>query len=269
MPFSPITTPLPATPRVTVQFAGLMLLKPGAGNSCEVGIHRFSSTHAFQVVLVVRKPNRPPTLIRLLNGPLLRPLAINVLPDPGTGVQAYAPTAEPFVRSSGANDVSDFRWALNFRALHPDADFNDGARPVATLNAGVLFTPNLTPAALEPELVVNRVTTRLYRLAADLAVAIDLPAGSPGRVILTWDELGDRQTLTLPRPLDSDDTTYTISLLNNPPISNPEEHDEMYLYYKVLEAHGNPIPRSSRRQLNFVSSDPTTDEIPCSPVMLY
>jgi hypothetical protein len=43
----------------------------------------------------------------------------------------------------------------------------------------------------------------------------------------------------------------------------------MYLYYKVLEAHGNPIPRSSRRQLNFVSSDPTTDEIPCSPVMLY
>jgi hypothetical protein len=115
-------------------------------------------------------------------------------------------------------------------------------------------------------LVVNRLTTRLYRLAADLAVAIDLPAA--GRVVLTWDELGDRQTLTLPRPSDSNDTTYTISLLNNPPISSPEDHDEMYLYYKVLEADGDPIPKSSRRQLNFVSNDPTTDEIPCSPVLL-
>lgn len=266
MAFSPTTTPPPNNPKVTVHFAGLLMLKPDAGNGCEVGIHRFSNTHLFQVVLVVSKPNLPPILIRLLTGPLLRSFAIDVLPAPSAGVQAFAPTPEPFVRDSTTNDDRDYRWALNMRALHPDADFNDGARPIATLNGGVLYTPNLTPSALMPELVGRTITTQLYRMSTDLAVAIDLPA--TGRVNLVWDDFGERQDLTLPRPLDPPNTTYTISFQNNPPNINPVAHDELYLYYRVLEVKGDAISRSRQRALNFVSRDPGTDEIPCSPVIL-
>lgn len=266
MPFTTTATPPSHTAKVTVNFAGLIMLKPGINNRCEIGVHRFSNTHAFQIVLVVNKPCRPPTLIRLVTGPLLRPFTIDVLPDSGTGVQAYAPTPEPFVRSA-VNDVRDYRWALNLRTLHPGADFNDGARPIATLNAGVLYTPNLIPEELEPQLVSGEETTLLHRMAADLAVAIDLPEF--GHVNLVWDEMGERQTITLPRALDPDGTTYTVSFLNNPPLLNPLEHDEMYLYYKVLEVAGAPIGRASRRKLTFIDENPTTDEIPCSPVVLH
>lgn len=266
MPFTTTTTLPPARAKVTVHFAGLMMLKPGNDNTCEIGIHRFSSTHSFQIVLVVSKPKRPPTLIRLVTGPLLRPFAIEVLPRPTTGVQVFARTPEPFVRDDETNDVRDFRWALNLSALHPDVDFNDGARPVATLNGGVLFTPNLTPSDLDPKLVRGGETTLLHRMAADLAAAIRLT--ETGRVVLTWDQLGESKELTLPRSLDPEGTTYTISFLNNPPITDPVDHDEMYLYYRVLEIGGARIPRSSQLALDFVNDDPTTDEIPCSPVFL-
>ena len=49
---------------VTVSFAGLLALRSGPTESCEIGVHRFSSDHTFQVMLVVKKPNRPPRLIR-------------------------------------------------------------------------------------------------------------------------------------------------------------------------------------------------------------
>ena len=265
MPYRTTTTPPSTNAKVTVKFAGLLLLKPGATNGCEIGIHRFSNIHTFQIMLIVNKPQRPSTLIRLLNGPLTRPLAISVIPDPGTGVQAFAPTPEPFVRNNATNDVLDYRWALNLRKLHPTADFNDGARPVALLNAGVIYTPNLTNPGFAPELVQGTTTTPLYRLAADLAAAIDLTAGS--LVALSWFELGDPQTLILPRPSDPPDTTYTISLLNDPPIISPPAHDELALYYKVLEVNGAPIPNSARSSLNF-NYDSNTDEIPCLSVLL-
>lgn len=267
MPFTTTPTPPPADAKVNVHFAGLLMLKPGADNSCEVGIHRFSTTHYFQIVLVVNKPGLPSTLIRLVAGPLSRPFAINVLPNSRTGVQVFAPTPEPFDRSSTNNDVRDYRWALNMRTLHPDADFNDGARPIATLNGGVLYTPNLLPQDREPALVIGTTRTPLYRLAADLAAAIELSGAS--RVVLTWDEMGERQTVRLPRPYDPAGTTYTISFLNNPPLLDSVKHDEMYLYYKVLEVDGAPIPRSSQRELTFNDGDPSTDEIPCSPVVLH
>lgn len=267
MPFTTTATPPAGNAKVNIHFAGLLMLKPGADNCCEIGIHRFSNSHFFQIILVVNKPDRPPTLIRLVSGPLLRPFAISVRPNSGTGVEVFAPTDEPFERDSPANDVRDYRWALNLRSLHPGADFNDGARPIATLNAGVLYTPNLIPSDLEPELVMGTTRFPLHRMAADLAAAIDLPEN--GRVELVWDEMGKREDLTLPRPADPDGTTYTISFLNNPPLRHPEEHDEMYLYYRVLEVGRAPIPKSRRRSLTFINEDPTTDEIPCSPVVLH
>jgi hypothetical protein len=268
MPF-PTTTiqPLTAIAKVTVKFSGLIMLKPDASNDCEIGINRFSPDHTFQIILIVRKPQRPPTLIRLVTGSLTRPLAINLTPDPGTGVQTFAPTPGPFVRTNTGNNEFDFRWALDLRETHAGIDFNDGARPVATLNAGTLYTPTLTRIGLNPELVQGTSPrTRLSRIAGDLAAAISsLPAGST--VELTWDEFGEPRRLSLPRRFDPPNTTYTISLMNDPPVMSATIHDELALYYKVLQASGAPIPIASRCRLTF-SPGPTTDEIPCMPIVL-
>ncbi|HET6977046.1 MAG TPA: hypothetical protein VFI24_12035 [Pyrinomonadaceae bacterium] len=261
--------PLTAIAKVTVRFSGLILLKPGAGNHCEIGINRFSSDHAFQVILIVKKPQRPPTLIRLVTGPLTRPFLINVTPDPHTGVQAFAPTSGTFVRSSTSNNDLDFRWALDLRESHPGIDFNDGALPGAKLNAGTLYTPTLTNTALNLELVQGAGTTpgvRLGRIAGDLAAAIStLPPNTT--VELTWDELGEPRRLSLPRRFDLVDTTYTIAFLNDPPTMSSALHDELGLYYKVLQIGGAPVPIAARRRLRF-TPPPTTDEIPCMPVVL-
>jgi hypothetical protein len=264
MPFTETNTPPVTKPKVTVRFAGLMLLKPGDNNTCEIGIHKFSSTHMFQVMLIVSKPDRPPTLLRLFTGPLTAPFAISAS-APGSGFQAFAATAAPFVRNDPNNHELDYRWALDLTSLHPNADFNDGARPVVTLNAGVLYTPTLTRSGLGLDLVQGNAKKPQHRVAADLAASIEVPSNNVVR--LAWSDLGDPQTLDLPRSLDPEGTTYTISLMNDPPISSPAVHDELALYYKVLEVNGAPVPDVDRGRLN-VKDAQKTDEIPCLPVTL-
>lgn len=265
MPFSPTTTALLTNSTVTVKFAGLMVLKPDATNGCEIGIHRFTNTHTFQVILVINKPNLPPTLLRLINGPLTRDLTVRVLPDPGTGVQVFTPTPDPFVRTDPNNHLLDFRWSVNMLPQHPTADTNDGAKPVVKLTAGILYTPNLTRPNLGPILVQPTTTTPLFRLAAELAAAIDLQPGST--VELSWFELGKKETYTLPRPaaLDPVGTTYTIALVNDPLISTPA-HEELDLYYRILEDGGQQIDPNHRCRIDFTSS-PSSDEIPCMPLV--
>jgi hypothetical protein len=269
MPFNMTTTaPLIDAP-VTIKFAGLMLIKP-APSGCEIGIHRLSDTHAFQAIVVVNEPGLPPRLIRLLTGPLTEPFKIDVEPDPGTGVQAFAPpTTGGFDRSSPSNEL-DFRWGLNMREWHAGADFNGGASPIATLNAGTLYTSKLTRDALRPALVRRTRRTQLHRFAADLAVAINLPTPRD-KVRLSWtDESGEPQSFKLPRPrrLDPPGTRYTVVLLNDPPISSAASHDELDHYYEVLEVGGTPIPDRDRFHISY-NGAPTTDEVPCMPILLY
>ena len=271
MPFAPTTTRPATNASVTIKFAGLMLLKPGAGNSCEIGIHRLSDTHSFQAMVIVSKPGRAPSLIRLLTGPLTGPFGINVTrdPDPGTGVQAFTPTPG-FVRNEN-NDELDFRWALNMRDEQgSEVDFNDGARPVATLNTGILYASNLTRPELNPELVRGTFRKPLHRFAADLAAAIDLT--DRGRLELSWDEGGEPREFRLPRRVDrhEPETTYTVVLLNDPPITTAAAHDELAYYYEVLEhrgVRGASIAGGERFTMSFTSG-PTTDEIPCMPIVI-
>ena len=268
MPFSTTATTPDTNARVTVKFAGLMLLKPNASNGCDIGIHRRSDTHTLQVIVVVSRPDRPPTLIRLVTGPLNQPFAINVTPDPGTGVRAFERGPEPFDRSSTRNSDLDFRWAIDMQEYHPGVDFNDGARPIATLNAGTLYTPNLTRVELSPELVRGTTRKQLHRFSADLAAAIDLP-GAMNRVELSWRvESGERRTLNLPRRNDPRGTTYTVTFLNDPPVINAAAHDELAHYYDVLEVKGSEIPPDDRFSMAITLGDPTTDEIPCMPVVI-
>ena len=104
----------------------------------------------------------------------------------------FAPTPKPFIRDNNSDEL-DYRWALNMSSLHPEVDFNDGARPVARLNGGTLYTGNLTRDGLEPVLVQGPNETPQHRIAADLAVGIEL---SPeGKVVLSWDESGNSSKL--------------------------------------------------------------------------
>jgi hypothetical protein len=244
-----------------------MLLKPGADNSCEIGIHRLSDTHSFQAMVIVNKPGRAPSLIRLLTGPLTGQFGINVTPEPSTRVRAFTPTTGSFDRNA-RNDDLDFRWALDMREMQEsDVDFNDGARPTATLNTGILYTSTLTNRELNPELVRGSSREPLHRFSADLAAAVDLPDRS--RLELSWDEGGEFREYRLPRRVDRDDprTTYTVVLLNDPPITTAAAHDELAYYYEVLEHRGVGIAAGSRYRMSF-SSGPTTDEIPCMPVII-
>lgn len=267
MPFNRTNMPPSTNSKVTVTFTGLMLLKPAADDSCEIGIHRFNTTHLFQVILVVYKPDRPPRLIRLLSGPLTDTFEMSVTPTPTTRFQAFAASEGDFDRSDVSNDPLDYRWSFNMRSVHPNADFNNGAKPVATLNAGVLYTPNLTREGLTLELVRGDTALDEFpRIGADLAAAIELPPRS--KMKIKWNELGDPQFLELPRDTDPEGTTYTIALLNDPPISSPVIHDELALFYKVLqEEGGGPIESGDKCRLDVPDSG-KTDEIPCLPIIL-
>jgi hypothetical protein len=276
MPFNTTTTvPDPNSP-VTVKFTGLMLLKAGPNNTCEVGIHHLSEFHTFEAILVVNQPGRPLTLVRLFSGPLSAPVSIRRAPAPPAGFQVFA--QEPFSRNNGSSHEFDHRWALNPRSWHPGVDFDEGANPILTLNAGILYASNLTREGLNPGLVPapsptslpnpkkQRAIQPLHGFAADLAVAIDVTPPNSG-LFIEWDEAGTRQTVQLPRAIDPAGTTYTISLMNEPLSTTAPAHDELSLYYNVLRANGNRVPLS--RQLRIQVEDPgRSDEVPCMPVIL-
>lgn len=273
MPFIRTSTPPSTNSTVTVEIAGLLALRPGANDSCEVGVHRFSRIHAFQVMLIVKKPTRPPRLIRLLSGPLTSDLEMSVVPNPGTGFRVFASAgaSDPFNRAANPPDNAelalDHRWALNVRGLpnHHDADFNQGGRPLVKLNTGVLYTSTLTRPTLQIMLKCGETETNLHRIAADLAVAIELQGQS--KFVIGWSEFGEPvDPVVLPRPRDPEGTIYTVVLLNDPPITNPPIHDELKEYYRILvRGNGSPIDPQCRLT---VSEPQKTDEIPCLAVLL-
>ncbi|HKO98902.1 MAG TPA: hypothetical protein VJU86_18015 [Pyrinomonadaceae bacterium] len=266
MPFTTTSTQPSINALVTVKFAGLMLLKPGPNDTCTVGVHRWASTHTFQVILVVHKRGRPPSFIRLLTGPLNDDFVIRLNPDHAGDFKAFAATPGTLeANNDNARDYPlDYRWRLNLKQFHPNADYNEGATPEVKLKTGVLYTSNLTPEDLDPKLVRPDVPLPLplKYFAADLAVAIQPPATS--KVILEWRELGEPQGISLPRERDEEGTTYTVSLMNDPPISYPATHDELALYYKILMVGGQLIPIEQRWRMTYAYNE-RLDEIPCMP----
>lgn len=257
----------PTNPRVTIGFSGLMVFKPGANNTCEVGVHRFSNNHGFRAVLIVRKPNRPAIVMPLLTGLPTAPFFIRHLPEPVAGnFRVFAPTADPFNRAAANNNELDYRWAVNLRSIHPNATINSGAPPLVILKTGILYTSNLTRELLDPKLVPHPEARGisdipLNRLAANMAASIIMPGGSS--VQITWGDLGDKVDLLLPRTGDPPNTTYTIFFTNDPPNLNAEIHDELLLFYKVLEENGRAIPDEQRLSLKYNTDEARTDEVPC------
>ena len=281
MPFTRTTTPPKTDAKITVEVTGLMLLREGANNTCEIGIHRFSRDHLFQACLIVKKADRPPRLIRLQTGLPTSDFTMTLVPTTAVvGIQAFAPTPDAdFHRDPRVDDNRDYRWAFNVRKLpnHDTVDFPAGAhpraQPLATLNSGVLYTSNLSRDGQSIMQICGGNSINLNRVAADLAFAIDLPGdlsqpGSP-RLEIEWSDRGESQHLELPRPGEEgeDGPTYTLSLINDPPFINPEAHEELDRYYKVLERNGASVPELERCALQ-IGDAPTSDQIPCLSILL-
>jgi hypothetical protein len=275
-PFQPAAQ-LKTRPKVSIEFAGQMLLQPGEDDTeqirtCEIGVNRFALNHVLHVLLVVDQPNFPPTVVPLLRGPLTDNFFIRMGPNPGSfqpgNFRVFAPI-DPFVRAADTNNSQlDYRWALNIRTPEiglPGVKRNRGAEPIVKLTTGTLFSPKLTRVGLEPRLERNMSEPiRLFRIAPELAASIDLPEGM--KVLLDWHDLGDPVHEVLPREGDHADTIYTISFINDPPPNSPI-HEELALYYRVLQRDGNPIPPNERWSLVYGGAI-GTDKIPCLPLII-
>lgn len=259
MPFTPTNVEPSIDSKVTVTFSGLMLLKPGANNTLEVGIHKLNRDHAFQVFLIVKKTKNPPKLIRLFSGPLHSNLEM-VVNDPGAGIQTFVSPNKTFDAQSERNNPLDFRWAFNFAALpgHERVDLNDGAKPMATLNSGVIYASNLSGKnrGLVLESVDNEIP--VYQFAADLAVSVDFKGT---QMTFKWTG-GPQPDFVLPRISDEDDTTYTVALVNDPPSIKRPAHDEFEEYYKILQIDNRAVPNDLRYKFKG-SPKELSDEIPC------
>ena len=272
MPFQTTATAPCSNSKVTVVFSGLVVFRPGADNTCEVGIHRFSTSHQTQVLLMINKPGKPPMVLPLLKGPLTSDFSIGLQIGEtplANDFTAFAPTPEPFVRSASQNDDRDYRWAVNFKEQHPNVNLNNGAQPFVKVKTGVLFTPHLTRLGLGPRLIrgeeEEQEIVELHRLAAGMAVAIN-PTGD-AKVLLSWNDLGDKFERILPREIDAlePNTTYTVLVINDPPGFSTPAHSEMLLYYKVLEdqTKSKTLNEEQQFELEYDTDSSKTDEIPC------
>lgn len=268
MAFTVTHTPPDINSTVTVKFAGQLLLRPNGTSMCDIGINRLAQKHDFHLMLIVNKPGLPATLLRLTTGPLTGPGAVTITKSPpGAGFKVFTKDAGTFDRANAANSTLDYRWTVDLQELHPGVDFNEGARPLATLNDGVLYTSNLSREGLNPALVRPGERKDLIRLASDFSAAMDLPAGAV--LLMAWNEFGKPKTFSLPRPasIDPVGTRYTVVLLNDPPAVDDTPHDELDFYYRVLQIGSDPVPAGQRWKLIFDIA-PKSDEIPCLPISL-
>lgn len=267
MPFEK-TENLPANPLVTVKFSGLMVFQPGADNTCDVGVHRLSTSHVFQVLLVISRPNTVPTLIRVLTGPLSSQFVIRLgSAGPSAGDFKVFEKGN-FTHTLQGSDRHDARWAINLQSPDRDIKVNEGGNPGLTLKTGTLFAPSLTPTALKPKFTrPPAAEMEIERFASELAVAIEPPAAT--RVLLEWTDEGNPQSIALPFGDDDEGgTRYTVYFLNEPPNFNSEPHDEMALYYDILRRNGEPIHERDQCKLKFEKNVIRLDQMPCNPVRL-
>lgn len=263
------TQPVTNAP-VTLTFSGLIVLKPGEeNNTCEIGVHQFTHDHLFQVMLIANRPGRPPSVTRLLTGPLMTPVSIGLAGGgnpQAADFKVFALNDLDFDRGAGTNDnggtndSKDFRWAINIKTFHPTAEINGGVQPLITLKTGVLYVPNLSNGTLAPRLVRGEEPhVDLHQIAEDLAVSIVPPAGT--QVEFQWQDLGETRSMTLP-PTGGDATiTYTVAFINEPANMSAEAHDELSLYYRIVDA----VPEETRFVLAF-NEGAGSDVIPCMPV---
>jgi hypothetical protein len=268
MPFQTTSEPLTLTPVVAVEFAGQLLISSREVNPCVNGINPFAPRHEISICLIISKPGFPPTIQPLCLNRLDDDFTIRVDPPNvgGSGVTAYAPTPEPFDPADQNNDIHDLRWAIDMNKLHaPDVlkTIPAGVMPGITLSDGVLYTID----KIEVLLACGGGQANQTTIAASIGAALSL-AGAQ-QVILDWDEPAGPQTLALPRKTDPPNTTYIVSIINDPPFGTPR-HDELAHYYNVLQKEDGS---SLSRKCEIAVPPPDapgpemTDEIPCMPVI--
>jgi len=266
MAFEMTNVPPPTTPRVSLTFSGLMILKPGtAARTCEIGVQKFERDHLFQVMLILNRPNRPPVGAAVFTGPLVTPFTIRRAVNPPAAPDFKVYEVTRFDRTVPVPATTpppfDHRWALNLALKHPRVDINEDTKPVITLNTGVLYTPSLTSSTFSPRFERNGTPDdRLNQFAPSLAVSIE----PEGRIIFEGVDSGLPLHLELPRAEDPPDMTYTLAFVNEPPSFALPPHDEFAFYYRMIQVDGSEIREGDRFRLRF-GPQVRLDEIPCMP----
>jgi len=283
MPFTETTDQPSVTPRVSIAFSGLIVLKPGPNDTCLICVNKFDRNHIFQVLLVVSNPEinpaqpdndvvnkayQPATVVPLFTGPLFAPFLIRRQPDANANAGDFKVfKRDPFDRTRPNSHDLDYRWAVNFRDLHLNPSTNHGGEPVGILKTGVLYTPRLTDPGLHPRLIrQGNPPFPLTQISSNLAASITLTAEAP-KLYFQWEDQGDTQYLVLPRSGDDPRSLYTLYFINEPPNLDARPHDEFAHYYRILLSNGAVIPGTQRFELE---TDPLgrSDEIPCMPVLI-
>jgi hypothetical protein len=270
------TSRLPKSPTVTVLFKGLVVIA-GINDDGKtdglIGLHRLTDDHFLIIEIRGVRKDGTEFLVTRHVGPLSgKDMSIGIDPPTNTGILAYEPGSTTFDRKSKTNKDEDFRWKVDMN--DPDyfhneklAMFLPGVKPCIYLNDGVLHTAVLTgeisAQAIPPGGGAHKP---LVRLASVIGAAIE--TNERQRVLLDW---GTGETpLILPRLVDPPDTTYVISVRNEPLAISPtpdKSHDELEHYYEVLRKHqdGSALPKAERFMLAISRG---TDEIPCMPAVL-
>jgi hypothetical protein len=271
MPFKPMTAFPSGAPDVQLFFHGLLLLCPDpTGSQCRIGVHRLSVEHRLSVDVRAKGTQLPdPPLLRLSGTLDSMGLTIAVAPETNSGVSMFVPTADPFVRSDPANDLQDFRWAIDLEQLDPAQPpmilKQSGISPGIVVKDGIFYTARITdPAKVETKLVGSGPNPiDLIRVARIIGANIYLQEGE--KVVLTWFADGADQKLELPK-ID-EDLNVVIYIDNSPSLmtTNKPTHSEFVEYFKVV-TNATDATRSFDIDFTPHGTHPiNSDAAPCMP----
>lgn len=231
MPFKPnVDHTFPTTsPDVEIRFSGLLLLIPALrsdlGTNCVVGSLQ-APNHDLKIAVTDRgsfSPVPTPT-----GRPITTPLQIYA---GDSGVTKFVSTlvATP-LPGTERDDRKDFRWSVDFKALHPDSTpaSNPGRLNLAvTIKDGLLFTAIPTDPGRVAVMLKHPSTGRKHwnRIAAEIGAHIQLaPMQS---LTLEWNDQGT-QRLQLSKG-GGTGQGYLVRIDNLP--ADATAHDDFEAYY--------------------------------------
>lgn len=282
---------LPSSPLLTVYFSGLLIVNPLTDAVCEIGVHHDTTSaeprkHHLKIRLKVTLADHGVINVPIHAGPLEQPFRIKVFNPVDSTIGAYYKQGA-FRRDPGRDDGRDLRWALNLEGeeFHRGDLSSDSAelKPVVRVeNGGVFFTSERTDPSIfgiTRYLGASNPASGVPMDSIANVIGVGIDVAERGTIELSGFK-GSPQTLTLPRPIDKDGSTYELFITNRPIGEMMPEPDELAHYYEVLKKSGGAnIPDPEKWHVHiellgqfFEDMDATkrpkkTDEIPCMPII--
>ena len=275
MPFTPSNT-LDPNPSVKIIFTGLLILRPGPTDTCQVFIHNSCNEHSFLVETRRKRPNKPDVVMMRIPGPVpftaadptrTHGLLIRTagLPANVKGVKAYNGN----VSSTEGTKLADSFDLARILDVSPGNVDGVGGLPSIFIDHGILYTAetvamNATLKKIDGSKIITLATVPTI-IAANIYLN---PADPAQKVNLTWRQNGQDVSLDLK---GSANHTYEI-YINNEPLFEDDSasapvHDEFQEYFKILPE----VRREEQFNLIFPPGpipDRGSSRTPCMSVVL-